>query len=192
MDLQLDHASATKYSSQSQVARVLTEKWVGDQLYCPACDCDVLAPTAAGTKVVDFHCRACDEGFQLKSQRRPFGAKVTDAAYGPMADRIEHSAAPNFVFLCYQALQWRVTDVFFVPRHFFSTSIIEQRRALGPEARREGWVGCNILLYRLPLDARIQAVRAEVPILRGEVRKAWKRFAFLRTQGADSRGWLTD
>src|SRR5207245_2828750 len=120
VDLRLDHGLAAKYSSSSQVARVLTEKWVSDQLYCPACDSNALSPNPAGTRVVDFQCHTCHEGFQLKSQKRPFGAKVTDAAYGPMADRIEHYAAPNFVFLHYQTDRWRVRDVFFVPRYFLS------------------------------------------------------------------------
>jgi len=192
VDLQLDHGLAAKYSSSSQVARVLTEKWVSDQLYCPACDSNVLSPNPAGTRVVDFQCHTCHEGFQLKSQRRPFGAKVTDAAYEPMAERIEHDAAPNFVFLRYQTDRWRVRDVFFVPRYFLSPSIIERRRALGPKARRAGWVGCNILLSRLPLDARIQAVRGEIPISPDAVRTSWLRFAFLETKDAESRGWTAD
>ena len=109
-----------------------------------------------------------------------------------MADRIEHYAAPNFVFLHYQTDRWRVRDVFFVPRYFLSSSIIERRTALGPNARRAGWVGCNILLSRLPLDARIQAVRGEIPVSPDAVRTSWSRFAFLGTKDAESRGWTAD
>ena len=50
-----------------------------------------------------------------------------------------------------------VKNLFLVPGHF-SASAIERRMELGPSARRAGWVGCNILLNRLPPEARIYAV----------------------------------
>jgi len=170
----------------------VTEAWVREQLYCPACDNDSLEPTPVGTKVVDFSCDSCEEVFQLKSQSRPFGSKVTDAAYGPMAERIASSSAPSFLFLHYIADRWRVRDLFFVPRFFLSHSIIERRRALAASARRAGWVGCNILLSSLPSDARIPAVQAGSPLPEETVRDAWRRFDFLKGKDLESRGWMAD
>lgn len=192
MDLQLDPAEATAYSNRAQIARVVTEQWVRRHLYCPACPGESLSPTRAGTKVVDFTCKACEEEFQLKSLGRPFGSKVTDAAYAPMVERVERSEAPNFLFLQYRADRWKVRNLFLVPRFFVSPSVIQQRRALGTSARRAGWVGCNILLSSLPHDARIVAIRDEVPLPPESVRELWRRFAFLDGQDAESRGWMTD
>ena len=192
MDLQLSPALASSYSSPAQIARVVTETWVSEQLYCPACDCDNLAPTPTGTKVVDFFCGSCDETFQLKSQNHPFGAKVTDAAYGPMIERINSSSAPSFLFLHYRRDKWQVRDLFVVPRFFLSPSAIERRRALWASARRAGWIGCNIVLSSLPLDARIPAVREGTALPQETVRDSWCRFAFLQGRDAESRGWMAD
>jgi len=192
MDLRLDPLLAASYTSRAQIARVVTETWVREQLYCPACDNDSLEPTPTGTKVVDFSCDSCEEIFQLKSQRRPFGSKVTDAAFGPMVERITSSIAPSFLFLHYAADSWLVRDLLFVPRFFLSHSVIERRRALPAWARRAGWVGCNILLSSLPLDARIPVVRAGTPLPEETVRDAWRRFDFLRGDDPESRGWMAD
>ena len=192
MDLQLDPAEATAYSNRAQIARVVTEQWVRRHLYCPACPGESLSPTRAGTKVVDFTCKACEEEFQLKSLGRPFGSKVTDAAYAPMVERVERSEAPNFLFLQYRADRWVVRNLFLVPRFFLSSSVIQRRRALGSSARRAGWVGCNILLASLPDDARIVAIRDEVPLPPETVRDSWRRFAFLGSQDVESRGWMAD
>lgn len=37
MDLKLDLSVAANYTSKSQIARVITEKWVSRQIYCPSC-----------------------------------------------------------------------------------------------------------------------------------------------------------
>ena len=192
MELQLDPAAAEGYSNRAQIARIVTERWVSRQLYCPACPGDSLSPTRAGTKVVDFTCETCEEAFQLKSLGRPFGSKVTDAAYAPMIERVDRSDAPNFLFLQYRADRWVVRNLFLVPRFFLSSSVIQRRRALGSSARRAGWVGCNILLGSLPHDARIVAIRDEVPLPPETVRDSWQRFAFLGSRDVESRGWMAD
>ena len=192
MDLNLKPSLGLAYTSRAQIARVVTENWVAEQVYCPACACDALTATPTGTQVVDFRCESCEEMFQLKSQSHPFGTKVTDAAYGPMIERIERSSVPTFLFLHYRRDRWRVRDLFFVPRYFVSPSVIEPRRALASTARRAGWVGCNILLSSLPADARISAVRDEVPQPTETVRASWKRFSFLEGSDAESRGWMAD
>jgi len=192
VDLRLDSGLARGYSSRAQIARVVTEKWVQEQVYCPACVCDFLSPTPSGTRVVDFLCEACGEAFQLKSQARPFGSRVTDAAYRPMIERIQQSSAPTFMLLHYQPDRWRVHDLFFVPRFFLSSSTIERRRPLSSAAHRVGWVGCNILLSSLPPDAKIPAVLEEEAIPIGVIRASWKRYAFLEAANPESRGWMAD
>jgi len=43
----------------------------------------------------------------------------------------------------------------FIPDFSFTLSAVERRKPLPSTARRAGWVGCNILLDRIPIDARI-------------------------------------
>ncbi len=73
-----------------------------------------------------------------------------------------------------------------------SPSLIEERKPLSENARRSGWIGSNILIGNLPLDARIAVIREETIIPKSEVRNEWKQFLFLKNQSIQSRGWLTD
>ncbi len=192
VDLALKPDLTPRITNPSQIAGKLTERWVTENLYCPACPSDSLEPTKPGTKVVDFRCPECTEFFQLKSRSSVFRSRVLDSAYGPMIKSIEASRAPNFLFLHYDRPTWRVRDLFTVPRHFFSPSMVEKRPPLPPTARRAGWVGCNILISCLPTDSRIDIVRDEVERPMEAVREAWQTFAFLRNATPESRGWTAD
>ncbi len=192
VDLSLDASLASGLASPSQIAGRVTERWVEENLYCPACPSESLEPTKPGTKVVGFRCPECAESFQLKSRSSPLQSRVPDAAFGPMIQSIEASTAPNFLFLHYHRPTWRVRDLFAVPRHFFSPSMIEKRPPLPSTARRAGWVGCSILLSALPVDSRIDIVRDEVERPVDAVREAWQEFAFLRDATPESRGWTAD
>ncbi len=192
MDLNLKSSPSSNIVSPSQIAGRVTERWVAENLYCPACCSESLDPLKPGTKVVDFRCPECAESFQLKSRSAIFQSRVTDAAYRPMIESIEASTTPNFLFLHYDRPTWRVRDLFAVPRHFFSRSMIEKRPPLPPTARRAGWVGCNILLSALPIDSRVDIVRHEVERPVEAVREAWQAFAFLRNATTESRGWTAD
>jgi type II restriction enzyme len=73
-----------------------------------------------------------------------------------------------------------------------SPSIIEKRKALSSTAWRSGWIGSNILIGRLPLDARIQIIEDGTPIDKNTVREDWEQFLFLKNQSMQSRGWMAD
>jgi len=88
--LELRPEIATSYKNLSQRARVLTETWASENLYCPACPCDALSPTPKGKKVIDFICEECGEPYQLKSHRHPFGNRVVNSAYQPKVDAISN------------------------------------------------------------------------------------------------------
>ena len=188
----MDSSLAAAYTSRSQAARAVTETWVAENLYCPSCSSEALDRTKPGTKVVDFLCPVCTEPFQLKSQSHPFRYRVLDSAYGPMIQSIANFTVPSFLFLHYNPLEWMVRDLFLVPRHFISLSLIEKRPPLRPTAERADWVGCNILLSSLPQDARIDAVRNGIDASPRDVREAWRAFSFLQEGTADSRGWIAD
>jgi type II restriction enzyme len=192
MQLRLNPEIAAAYKSFSQRARVLTEAWGEENLYCLACPSDNLSSTRKGTKVIDFICPECDEKYQLKSKINPFGDCVVDSAYKPKIDLISKGTIPNFIFLQYDPTLWIVRNLFLVPKHFISKSIIQRRKPLPKTARRAGWVGSNIILGNLPIDARISIVESGLEIPKTLVRDSWNRFLFLREQSISSRGWTAD
>ncbi len=180
------------YKSGAQRARVITEAWVEQNMYCPSCDCDSLVHTRRGLKLVDFRCRGCDEGFQVKSQKGPFGSKVVDSAWGPMDSAVSAGDAPGFFFLRYLLDSWAVSEFVVVPGHFVTPMVIERRSPLHETARRHGWVGCNILLGRIPDAAKIPVVKAGAIRPSEEVRDRWRRFTFLQEAPAEGKGWIGD
>jgi len=92
----------------------------------------------------------------------------------------------------YGVARFGVTDLFFVPKHFFVREIIEQREPLAPTARRAGWVGCNILLGEIPESGKIFPVREGQTLARDEVMETWRATLFLRQTGVAARGWLIE
>jgi type II restriction enzyme len=183
---------ACGYKSPTQIARVITEQWLQDNMYCPSCDSTHLDPTTPGTKVYDFQCDSCEERYQLKAKSTKFGRKLADSAYGPFKDAIEQDRAPSFFFLRYTRDAWKVLDLFTIPSHFFTINALEERRPLSKTARRSGWVGCNILLDRLPPDGWIEIIMDGSIRSTGAVRDEWQRFSFLNESTVRSRGWTSD
>lgn len=183
---------AVGYRSRTQIARVVSEHWVSENMYCLSCDSEQLWRTRAGTRVYDFTCYSCEERYQLKSRSASFGRRVVDAAYEPMVDAIKKSRVPNFFFLRYRRDLWKVCDFFAVPAHFISLSTIEERRPLSPTARRKRWKGCNILLDRIPSDGRVSVIEKGEIRRKQDVRRDWRRFSFLKESSWRARGWTSD
>ena len=151
--------SQAAYDSGSQSARTWTERWVRDWLYCPNCGAANITQFVANSPVADFFCSACSEEYELKSQKKAFGAKVLDGAFRTMCERLASSNNPNLLLLNYDLARLSVTNVVLVPKQFFVREIIEERKPLAPTARRAGWVGCNILLNEIPASGKIFLVR---------------------------------
>jgi type II restriction enzyme len=84
---------------------------------------------------------------------------VVDGAFRTLSERVRANNNPNLLLLNYDLKQFGVTNLFVVPKHFFVPEIIEERKPLAPTARRAGWVGCNILLSRIPASGKIFIVR---------------------------------
>lgn len=189
VDLHLDRSLATGYASASQIARRVTERWAEHNLYCPACPSPELAPARANTAVLDFRCPRCETEYQLKSKAGRFGRKVQNSAYGVKVRAIDRGDVPNYVFLEYSRSDWAVRELFVVPGHFVTRAIIEQRKPLAPEARRAGWVGSNILLHALPTDARVTLMSDAGVVPPAQVRRQWRRFAFLGQDARARGGW---
>lgn len=192
MNLRLDTRLAGGYKSPSQIARVTTEAWAGENLFCPNCPSPTLNPTTANTPVIDFICLRCQETFQLKGSSRPIGHRLLDGAYATMMEAVMSQNTPNLYILQYDRSQWNVRHLLLIPHFVFTASAIEKRRALSSTARRAGWVGCNILLGNLPQDAKIPLVQHGSVIPSKIVRKKYRQLQPLKELTLKERGWMLD
>lgn len=189
LKLGFEESGQAAYDSGSQKARVLTEAWASAYAFCPNCGAERLSKFQNNRPVADLYCANCDEEFELKSQKSKFGPRVIDGAYRAMCERLAAQNNPNLMLLNY-SLASGVINLFVVPKHFFVTEIIEERKPLSEGARRAGWVGCNILLSRIPDAGKIFIVRDRVVLERQSVLDQWRKTVFLRNESAASRGWL--
>jgi type II restriction enzyme len=177
-----------RYTSNSQRARVVSEAWVLRNGYCLACKCDSLLPTVANTRTKDFICPLCSHGYELKSKRGTFGTRIADGAFSAMMATIREGRTPSFLLLEYSPT-WEVQVLTAVHHSLITQDCIEERTALGPTARRAGWVGCNIILPKIALEGRIPLVTAGRAHERETPRTAFARLQFLAKMPAKRRGW---
>jgi type II restriction enzyme len=109
-----------------------------------------------------------------------------------MRDTILSERTPNLFTLHYDLATWSVVNLAVIPSFAFTLSCLQKRPALSQQARRAGWIGCNILLSNIPVDARIAMVCAGVA---EEPRRVRKQFALLKPVAAiapTQRGWTLD
>jgi type II restriction enzyme len=156
------------------------------------CDSPRLDVAPHGTATLDYTCPKCDSPFQLKSQSKPFGTRILDSAYSQMKNAILTDRTPNLYVLHYDLTAWAVRTVILIPHFAFALSAIEVRPPLAPTARRAGWIGCNILLNKIPQDARIPIVADGIARPAAEVRRACRRLRPLEKLKAETRGWTLD
>jgi type II restriction enzyme len=184
--------AGTPFVSGAQNARVWTEQWVHAQLFCPNCGTRPIRRFPGNRPVADFLCEVCAEEYELKSQKGRFGRKVNDGAFRTMCERLAADNNPNLILLNYDLARRDVTDLFFVPKHFFLREMIEERKPLAPTAKRAGWVGCNIRLDVIPESGKIWFLREREAVPRADVMAKWASTLFLRGKGAAARGWLIE
>lgn len=193
MDLSFNTNLTNNYTSNSQIARVLTENWVKNNSYCPNCGEISLNEYENNKPVADFYCNSCSEQFELKSKKGiKVGNKIVDGAYETMIKRINSIENPNFFFLTYDKTSWRVNNFLIIPKHYFISDIIEKRKPLADNARRAGWVGCNIDLTKIPENGRIFLVKNSEIISKDKVQSKWKGTEFLKAKKGNSKGWILD
>ena len=192
MDLHLPTAGLDRYKSASQRARISTESWGAVNFFCPACESPRLQSSPQGTAAIDYVCPSCDSPFQLKSQSKPLGSRIVDAAYSEMKRAILEDRTPNLFVLHYDLDAWAVRTVLLVPHFTFALSALERRKPLASTARRAGWVGCNILLDKIPVNARIPVVSEGTSHTPREVRSSYNRLRPLEKLQVEKRGWTLD
>jgi type II restriction enzyme len=176
------------YKSRSQIARILTEDWAASNLYCAACDHANVSQTRANTHAVDFTCRGCNAGYQLKAGGRWNEQRIPDAGYEPMIKAIRSDNVPNLLVMQYNP-SWMVSNLILVPSFFFTETAIQKRKPLSPNARRAGWVGCNILLCAIPPEGKIRLVTDSIPSDPQSVRSQYVKIKPIATLKTALRGW---
>ena len=191
MDLNFNKELANGYSSNSQIARVLTESWVKLNSYCPKCGEKPLIDFQNNKPVADFHCTKCTEEFELKSKSGKFSKTITDGAYDSMIRRITSDSNPNFFFLTYSK-DLIVDNFLIIPKHFFTPEIIIRRKPLSEKARRAGWTGCNIDISKVPELGKIFLVEKAKIIKPEIVQTAFNKTTFLRNESTNAKGWILD
>jgi len=187
-----DQSLAAGYHSRSQAVRRMSEAWAAEHIICPSCG-GALRQYANNRPVADFYCPHCAEDFELKSSAKPWGGKIMAGAYATMLARIAAMRNPNFFFLHYLPQEnFRVADLFCVPKQFFTPEIIEKRKPLSPQAHRAGWVGCNILLAALPESGKIYYRRNSEAMPSSDILAAFAKTRFLRQEKPEGKSWLID
>jgi type II restriction enzyme len=192
VDLHLPTTGLERYKNPAQQARVGTEAWGSQNLYCANCNSSRLERLRANTPARDFVCPKCESAYQLKSQSHRFGRKILDAQYEKMVEAIQKDKLLNLFVLHYSRAAWRVEDLILIPRFALTISAIERKNPLRPTAERAEWVGCYILLFRIPSDARIIVVNGGKPVPASRVRREFRSLQFLAEREPESRGWTLD
>ncbi len=184
--------AAENYRSKSQIARVLTENWVLENMFCPRCGNIHINAFSNNKPVADFYCPNCKNQFELKSKSGSFAHKINDGAYATMIARITSNKNPDFFLMNYSRAENRVNDFVMVPKHFFVPEIIEKRKPLADTARRAGWVGCNIIIDKIPEQGKIQIISGGVLQDKKTVLEKVRKSDLLIEKNISARTWLMD
>ena len=92
--------TATAFESPSQNARVWTEQWVHESLFCPNCGAERIRRYPNNQPAADFFCETCAEDYELKSSKSRFGASVMDGAFATnFALRCSTRTVPAFAWI---------------------------------------------------------------------------------------------
>lgn len=192
MRLDFDVSIIENYHSNSQIARVLTERWVKENMYCPHCGNLHINQFENNRPVADFFCPVCNSEYELKSKNGALGDKINDGAYETMIERITGNQNPDFLFMSYSRTDYMVRNLLLIPKHFFVPDLIEKRKPLVQTAHRAGWVGCNIVIEKVPEQGRISIIsNGRIEDAESVIKKV-NASNKLKIKDVHSRGWIMD
>ena len=109
-----------------------------------------------------------------------------------MKRAILEDRTPNLYVLHYDLTRWAVQTVILIPHFAFALSAVERRKPLAATARRAGWVGCNIMLDKIPVHARIPVIEEGSIRAKKAVREDYERLRPLERLNVQKRGWTLD
>lgn len=191
MDLCFDQTLVERYKSKPQKIRVMSESWIGKNMYCPCCGNPHIFRLQNNEPVADMKCENCGGIFELKTKLGKITKKINDGAYATMMQRIISITNPELFIMQYSP-NYIVTDLTLIPKFFFIPQIIEKRKPLAPSAKRAGWIGCNILYSKIPEQGKINIIKNGIVKPAGEVVEDYVHIKQLETQNLNARSWLFD
>ena len=192
MNLNFDISKIHQYNSNSQIARVLSENWMANNMFCPRCGNNSISSYDNNRPVADFFCSSCENEYELKSKNGNLSSKITDGAYTTMIQRITSNSNPDLFCMGYSRDTYTVNNLVLIPTYFFTPEIIEKRNPLADTARRAGWVGCNILINKVPSQGIIPIIYNGEVLDRPTIILKTNKTKALEKQDISSRGWLMD
>ena len=158
MNLRLDTFTEKDYTNTRQTIRVITERWFVENMFCPNCGLEHISKMPNNSKVADAFCPSCKEIFELKSKNGKPSRIIPDGEYSTAISRLNSNSNPDLFVLHYTNL-FCVSDLTVVPKFFFVPKVLKKRKPLGPNARRAGWTGCNIIYGDIPEQGKIDIVK---------------------------------
>ena len=192
MDIHMDVALGISYHSPQQKARVITEAWAADNMYCVMCGAPHLKPLENNKPVADLQCPNCQNVYELKSHNGPFGGVIADGSYDTMMARLTDDHNPHLFVMEYRRPEYMVENLWIIPKYFFTPEIIIKRKPLGENARRAGWTGCNIAWKNIPAKGIIPVISQREVIDSRLVCERVLATAALAATKLNFRGWLMD
>ena len=96
------------------------------------------------------------------------------------------------LFVMQYTKEYQVLNLLVVPKFFFTPEIIEKRKPLSENARRAGWIGCNILISDIPKQGKILIVDRQHLRNKEDVINDYKLIKNMQTNNINNRGWLFD
>jgi type II restriction enzyme len=109
-----------------------------------------------------------------------------------MRQAIIEDRTPGLFLLQYSRREFRVKNILLIPHFAFNESMLQCRKPLSPQAERAGWIGCNLLLDKIPPDARIPVVDDGSVIAPAIVRHSYSKLRALEKLEPTKRGWTLD
>lgn len=209
MDLDLSpyfSSSLRLYRSPSQIARIVTEKWASDNLYCPRCG-QPLHKYGDNTRVYDFYCDHPDptfmlvteyskDNFQLKSTKsfphHSFPGTIVGAEYYTTRASLKNGSFPSLILLHYERKRQEMRDGLFIHRLSVTLNSIRKRAPLTEGARRHGWVGSDIILSEIPQAGRIPIITESTVVPIKTVMDKWLKVENVLRGNLERRSWTSD
>ncbi|MCD7902872.1 MAG: hypothetical protein LUF91_03760 [Oscillospiraceae bacterium] len=97
METSLDRSLASGYKSKSQIARVLTESWTSEHMYCPVCGWPRITKFPNNRAVADFYCPNCRNEFEQKARMERLALKLQMALMIHLFKESAATAIPIFL-----------------------------------------------------------------------------------------------
>ncbi len=105
-----------------------------------------------------------------------------------MMKTIREGSTPTFLLMEYTST-WSIAGLRAIHHSLITETTIKRRRPLSANARRAGWIGCNILLPAIAIEGQIPIVQRGVFQSRENSRQAFARLQNLSSLSAYGRSW---